>query len=203
MKMPKARRHRLFDRFGDFKMRLTAIFAGLLFVAFISIASGQKPPDKIRGYKVYEANVRVVTAPSVSNDADAWIRIGDPKLVSAGLTGVTFEIGAEIGSPNHSGNVDYLTFSDFHINGVAVEIEEYNHPFSFKKDVAAALPAPARVFVSSTNVARAAYKELVESKKDWAVTGTVYVFGKFKKMGFTFKRVVPVKIDIRIRNPIN
>jgi hypothetical protein len=188
-------------------MRSKNPFTAVIVLVLLQSAFGQKPPDKIRGYKVYEANVRIENAASAGNagqtgEADVWIKIGDPKFVKAGLTGVTFEIGARIGSTNQSGRVDFLTFRDFRINGIAIEIEEYDHTFSFKKDVPLDLPAPLGVFVSGTNAARAAYRELTASKKDLAVTGTVLVFGKFKKYGLSFKRVVPVKIDLSIKNPI-
>jgi len=49
---------------------------------------------------------------------------------------------------------------------------------------------------------RAAYSEIVEHKSELSVTGTAFVFGKFKKMGFSFKRVVPIKIDIKVKNPL-
>ena len=65
------------------------------------------------------------------------------------------------------------------------------------------LPTPAKITINIANIAKAAYKELVDSKKDWIVTGTVFVFGKFKKFGFNFKRVVPIKIGLTIKNPLN
>ena len=40
------------------------------------------------------------------------------------------------------------------------------------------------------------------SKETWPVTGRVYVFGKFKKGPFSFKRVVPVELDLQMRNPL-
>jgi hypothetical protein len=64
------------------------------------------------------------------------------------------------------------------------------------------LPQPVRGFVSSLNIAKAVYKEMVESKPTWNVSGTVFVFGKFKKFGFRFKRVVPVKIELKLANPL-
>jgi hypothetical protein len=44
--------------------------------------------------------------------------------------------------------------------------------------------------------------ELINSPNELVVTGTAFVFGKFKKFGFTFKRVVPVKIDLKFKNPL-
>jgi hypothetical protein len=52
------------------------------------------------------------------------------------------------------------------------------------------------------NVSKAVYRELTEQRDELQVTGTVFVFGKFKKMGFEFKRVIPVKIDLKIKNPL-
>jgi hypothetical protein len=49
---------------------------------------------------------------------------------------------------------------------------------------------------------RGAVRELKDSKEEWSVTGRVFVFGKFKKFGFNFKRVVPVEINIKIKNPL-
>ena len=141
-----------------------------------------------------------LTSPAAQPDRS--IRFGTPELVSFGLSGVTFAVGAEIAAIKQSGRVDFLTFKDFRINGVAVEIEEYRHPFSIKKGVVTSLPRPTTVFVRSTSLAKAAYKEFAESASDWTVTGTVFVFGKFKKYGFGFKRVIPIKIDQPISNPL-
>jgi len=41
-----------------------------------------------------------------------------------------------------------------------------------------------------------------DSKETWPVTGRVYVFGKFKKGPFSFKRVVPVELNLSMRNPL-
>lgn len=176
----------------------------LLLLTCASIA--QDLPDKIRGYKVYQAKVKVTasvekTVVSASGD-EAAVIVAPPRLVEVGLSGITFETEAEIGPAPQSGKVDFITFRDIRVNGVAVEIEEYSHPLEVKKGVAIKLPKPVRGFVSSLSVAKAVYKELVESKPTWNVTGTVFVFGKFKKYGLKFKRVVPVKVDLNVKNPL-
>ena len=51
-------------------------------------------------------------------------------------------------------------------------------------------------------MARTAYEESTAPKDKWQVTGTVFVFGRFKKMGLTFKRVIPVPVTLTIDNPI-
>lgn len=183
----------------------TAIIAiSLLFALPIY---GQDLPDKIRGYKVHRVNVKVTTSgndqPVAVDDSKATIvSIGEPRIVDIALSGVTFEADADIGTIPQSGEIEFLTFNDFQVNGVAVEFEEFKHPFDIKKGVAIKLPKPVRGFLSTLNIAKAGYKEFVESKAEWNVTGTVFVFGKFKKFGFKFKRVVPVKIDLKIKNPL-
>ncbi len=64
------------------------------------------------------------------------------------------------------------------------------------------MPAPATVFLPTSNILNAAWKEITASKSDWNVTGRVFVFGKFKKFGFTFKRVIPVDVRLTIKNPL-
>ncbi len=131
------------------------------------------------------------------------MRILDPKITGVSLIGATLEIGAEITGLKQSGNVDFITCNDLRVNGAAIETEEYNHPFAFIEGQTITLPTPAKITINTANIAKAAYKESVGSKNDWTVTGTVFVFGKFKKFGFSFKRVIPVKIDLTINNPLN
>jgi hypothetical protein len=185
---------------------LTRIAYPIAFIVAVStIVLGQSIPHEIRGYKVHEAKIKVVNSRNKgpkTDSAEALVTIADPALVDIGLTGVELEFGAEIASTGHSGRVDFLTFRDFRVNGIAVEIEEYDHPFSFVNNQPIKLPQPARVFIGTASIAKAAYRELIESKHEWTVTGTVFVFGKFKKYGFSFKRVVPIRIDIKITNPV-
>lgn len=181
------------------------MIAGVLILAFVHNCAAQELPSKIRGYKVYNAKITVRSSDeSKAPDAEreAVITIGTPEVVDYGLTGITLEASAEIAVVDQSGRVDFLTFSNFRINGIAVEIEEYKHEFSFKKGESISLPKPARMFIGTLNLARSAKNELFGSKKKWNVTGTVFVFGKFKKYGFSFKRVVPIKIDLNIADPL-
>jgi hypothetical protein len=167
--------------------------------------NAQSLPSSIRGYKVREADVEIVasgdpTSPKSPNNA--LVNLSDPELVDLGLSGATIEMGAEIRSGGQSGRVDFLTFRDFRVGGIPVEIDEYAHPFSFKKGQLMSIPKPIRVSFSVFNVSKAVYRELTEQRDELQVTGTVFVFGKFKKMGFEFKRVIPVKIDLKIKNPL-
>lgn len=184
--------------------------AVLLVFLFSTLSNAQENlPDKIRGYKVYKASVSVKTydqkPENPENDKDtkeAFVLINEPELSSVGLTGIIFNLTAEFETLDQSGKVDFMTFKDFRVNGIAVDIEEYKESFKFKKKKKVELPKPFEIFVSTPQTLFGAVRELGNSKEKWRVTGRVFVFGKFRKAGFKFKRVVPVDIDIEIDNPI-
>ena len=186
-------------------MRVFIAIAGALILAFVHTCIAQELPPKIRGYRVHNANITVRSSDDknpANAEREAVITVGIPDVVEYGLTGITLEANAEIAAVDQSGKIDFLTFRDFRINGIAIDIEEYKHKFSFKKGGSILLPKPARIFIGTLDLARAARNELMDPKKKWTVTGTVLVFGKFKKYGMNFKRVVPIKIDLTIANPI-
>ena len=175
---------------------------------FFTLSNAQDFPDKIRGYKVQKAKISVKTQdqknqnPEDKKDGlEAFVNISEPELINVGLTGITFELTAQLDSIEQSGKVDFLTFKDFRVNGIAVDVEEYKDSFEFEKNEPINLPKPFVIFVSTPQTLLGAAKELRESKKEWRVTGRVFVFGRFKKSIFKFKRVVPVDIDIEIKNP--
>lgn len=177
----------------------------LLLVVLALIGYSQDLPKEIRGYKVHRANILLKTSINVTEhpeEPEASVRIGDPGLVDVGLTGLTFEISAEIDPLNQSGKVDFLAFHDFRINGLAVDIEEYRESFSFRKNQPVKLPKPAKVFIGTGSALRAGWRELDEKRDEWTVTGRIFVFGKFRKMGIEFKRVIPVDVALTIRNPL-
>jgi hypothetical protein len=191
--------------FGIYNLKkriLSSIFTVLL---FILPALAQKLPKEIRGYKVHKTSISVKTssakAPAKSGP-EALVKIGDPAITDLSFTGITFEIPAEITAYDQSGRVDFLTFNDFKVDGLAVDVEEYRSAFSFKKNELVILPKPARIFLGAGQIVKAAWKEIAETKKEWTITGRVFVFGKFKKLGFSFKRVIPVDINLTIKNPL-
>jgi len=186
-------------------MRITALLTTILVLMLFSSTLGQKLPDKIRGYKVHNIKVAVkdqAGRTKTKDKTDVLVKLGKPEVSVDGLFSVAIEVGAEFTAMRQSGKVDFVTFQDFRVNGIALEIEEYNSVFSFKKNVPVTLPKPIRSTISIVGIAKAAYKELMESKEEWTVTGTVFVFGKFDRYGFSFKRVVPIKIDMKIKNPL-
>jgi hypothetical protein len=184
------------------KISVSLCLCGLF--AFSAIA--QDLPDKIRGYKVYDAKISVKTESDKTETkgaSEAFVKIGEPEIAEISLTGVTLEISAEVSGLEQSGRVDFLTFHDFRVNDLPVKVEEYKESFSFNKNQTVILPKPARIFLETSQVLRGALKERKESNEEWRVTGRVFVFGKFKKFGFSFRRVVPVEINIKIKNPLH
>jgi hypothetical protein len=181
------------------------LFVVPVFLLLLNSVIGQELPDKIRGYKVHKANISVLTAnqPSPAIDApEARVTIGEPSVSDISLSGLTLEVPAEIIASGQSGKVDFLTFQNFRVNGLTVEVEEYRDSFEFKKEQLVELPAPAKIYLRADRLLRGAWKEMTESKDEWTITGRIFVFGKFKKMGMNFKRVVPVDISIKIKNPL-
>lgn len=184
---------------------LLLVWSLLLFAAG---ATAQKLPKEIRGYKVYQARISIKntaekTEKSAAPDkSEAFVKIGEPELVDVSLTGVTLELSAEIDAVEQSGTIDFLTFHDFRVNGLPVEVEEYRKSFDFKKNQLITLPQPVKIFVGTGDTLRGAIGEMRASKDEWTVTGRIFVFGQFKKSFLKFKRVIPVEINLKIKNPL-
>lgn len=181
------------------------VYAVLLAVLFALPALAQELPKEIRGYKVHKTSISIKTAANKTparSGPEALVKIGHPAITDFSFTGITFEVPAEVTAFDQSGRVDFLTFHDLKVDGLAVDVEEYRNPFAFRKNELVVLPKPARIFLRTGQIVKAAWKEIAETKKEWTITGRVFVFGKFKKLGFNFKRVIPVDINLTIRNPL-
>ncbi|MEZ5308403.1 MAG: hypothetical protein R2684_14760 [Pyrinomonadaceae bacterium] len=176
--------------------RLSSIF--LCVFVFCGALFGQDLPDKIRGYKVQKADVSINGS---GKGKAVEVRIGEPEIKSISLTGVEFALPAEMSISDQSGRVDFLSFKGFEVNGIAVEIDEYRDSFNFQRDEKLSLPKPVSIRLGAFGVLKGAMREIRDQKACWRVAGRVFVFGKFKKLGFSFKRVVPVDVDILIPNP--
>ncbi len=119
-----------------------------------------------------------------------------------GLLSASIDVSADLVSTKQSGEIAFVSFHDVRVNGIAIEIEEYGGPLAFKKGVRSSLPRPVTAKLNFVGAAKGAFKELTDSRDQWRITGTAFVFGKFKKMGFSFKRVVPIKIDMLVKNQL-
>lgn len=188
-----------------FKISASLCLCGLFLLLFVSLAAAQDYPKKIRGYKVQKTKISVKTAGDKTNekdDSEAFVTLGEPKVTNVSFTGVTLEISVEMSAVEHKGKADFLTFKDFRVNGMGVDIEEYQNPFEFEKNKKITLPKPIKIFVGTGQSVLGALGQIASPKDEWNVTGTVFVFGKFKKAGFDFKRVIPVPVNIKIKNPV-
>jgi len=176
----------------------------------------QKPSyqTKIRGYKVERAVVEVKKQQKKSKDmtadqqrsseseTDALIRFSDAQLARVTPLGITLEIPIVIAPVQQKGHVDFLVFDDMVVNDVPIQMEEYRSSFDLPNKERLTLPEPLRLYIYLPSAVLAAIDEWSSSKERWLVTGRAYVFGTFKKSGFSFKRCVPLELNITIRNPL-
>ena len=167
-------------------------------LSFVFAAHAQDLPDKIRGYKVYRGKVAVNADTA---NPDAAIHVGDPELADISLSGITLEFPAEFTAPYQSGKVELVTFHDLKVNGISVEFEDYSRRFEFKKGEKVTIPKSVRIFVPASGVVKAAWREMTNTRREWAVTGRAFVFGRFRRFGIDHKRVVPIDINLAVRNP--
>jgi hypothetical protein len=200
--------------------KLTVCYGiALFFISMPMLASGQQRayPDNIRGYKVERTVVEIKkpenknqandgVAASSDSDVDQLITFGQPSIAHATPLGVTFEVPVIVAPVKQSGKVDFLVFEDMEVNGHSVQIDEYNHSFGLPDKKALTLRDPLRIYIYLPNAILAALGDWTDSKDTWPVTGRVYVFGKFKKkilgISTSFKRVVPVELNLTMRNPL-
>ena len=176
----------------------------LIFLLTLSIFA-QELPDKIRGYKVHKDKISIqdeLDGSRKNKDLYVKVNLDNPELADITALGLKLELGGEITVFGQSGTVDFISFKDFQVNGITVEIEEYKETFEFKKNNSFKLEKPIEMFINTAQTLRSAWKEIKDSKEEWLVTGKVFVFGRFKKLGFNFKRVVPVEVKIKIPNPL-
>ncbi len=174
------------------------------FSIFIFATYSQDLPDKIRGYKVHKKNILVQnrSLEAESKDLSVTMDFEKPKIADVGLLGINLELNSELIVFGQSGKIDFISFKDFEVNGIKVDIEEYEKSFDFKQGEPFTLENPVKIFVSTRQTLRGALNEYEDSKEKWLVSGRVFVFGKFKKFGFNFKRVIPVDVELLIDNPL-
>ncbi len=183
-------------------MTVRIIAGSIVLLTLVCSAAAQKLPSRIEGYKVYDANVvvtnrRIEMAPGT----DVLVRLDEPKIDSIGLTGATVSVTGDVTSVR-SGQVERVVFRDFRINGVAVGIETVKDAFPVKTGSPQPIGVAIKVSTGPVSLAKAGYRELSDPKIDWQVTGTLLLFGRFDRLGFTFKRVIPVKVALTVKNPL-
>jgi hypothetical protein len=144
------------------------------------------------------------SSPNASPDpnVDQLITFGEPSLARVTPLGITLNIPVVVAPIKQSGHVDFLLFEDMTINEHSVEIDEYHREFDLPTKKPLTLREPLRFYISLPTAALAAVDEGVNSKETWPVTGRVYVCGKYKKFLFSFKRCVPVELNLTMKNPL-
>ena len=183
-------------------------------------------PKEIRGYKVERTVVEIKktetkaqksgqdrrkrndgaaqsnSAANSEGDVDELIQLGKPQLARVTPLGITFEVPIVVSPVKQSGHVDFLVFEDMIVNGTSVNIDEYHRVFDLPNKQPLILREPLRFYIYLPSAMLAALGDWSDSKETWPVTGRVYVFGKFKRGLLSFKRVVPVELNLTLRNPL-
>ena len=185
-------------------LKLAVVF--LVLSQTVTFAQQRSYPKEIRGYKVERAAVEMKNPnrdaqAGENNNPDELIRFGEPRLAGVTPLSVSLEIPIVVAPVKQKGHVDFMVFEDMEVNGTPVHIDEYRREFDLPNKDDLVLDEPLRFSVSVPNVVLGALGELTNSKETWPVTGRVYVFGRYKKFLFTFKRTIPVELNLTMKNP--
>ena len=180
------------------------VTAAAVLVLAMSTSSAQtvEYPKQMRGYKVERAVVEVKSSKN-SSSPDDLIKFGDPKLIKATPLGISLEIPVVVSPVTQKGVVDLLVFEDMQVNGTSVAVEDYEFGFDLPGQEPLVLKRPLKIFITLPSAILAAVDEWADTKETWPVTGRVYVFGKFKKTLFNFKRCIPVELNLTMQNPMH
>ena len=214
-------------RQSSFVLSLILAYAVAFLFTGVSRAQTRSYPKEIRAYKVERTIVELKKPDKPNNQSrnqdgsaarnndnqnnnpsnsdsnvDQLITFGRPQLARITPLGITFKVPIVVAPVRQSGHVDFLVFEDMLINGRSVEIDEYQRAFDLPNKHALTLGDPLNIYIYLPGAVLAALGEWTDSKETWPVTGRVYVFGKFKKSVFSFKRCVPVDLNLSMRNPL-
>ena len=159
-------------------------------------------PAELRGYKVDRVAVEALNSSKIAVRPDQLIRFGKIQVARVTPAGVTLELPIIVAPVKQKGQVDFLVFEDIVVNGMPVRIDEYHRRFELPNRKELILKEPLKFFVTLPNAVLAALGEWAKSQEKWRVTGRIYVFGRYKKFLFSFKRTVPIELDLLITNPL-
>ena len=140
--------------------------------------------------------------PGSDSNVDQLITFNAPSLARVTPLGITLNMPVVVAPIKQSGHVDFLLFEDMTVNNHSVEIEEYRRGFDLPTKKPLTLREPLRFFISLPTATLAAISEGLNSQETWPVTGRVYVCGKYKKFVLSFKRCVPVELNLTMKNPL-
>ena len=200
----------------------------LLITSPTALAQTRSYPKEIRGYKIERTAIEIKKPESKNgkpgksqpnqnasnsngpteeqnvseSDVDALIQFGKPQLARVTPLGITFKVPIVVAPVTQKGRVDFLMFEDMSVNDTSVQIDEYHRGFDLPNKKPSTLRDPLSFYIYLPSAVLAAIGDWSNSKAMWPVTGRVYVFGKFKKGLFSFKRCVPVELNLTMRNPL-
>lgn len=165
---------------------------------------GRTYPKTIRGYKVEQATVELRETKGASLPAGGreLITFGEARVVGITPLGVTLELPIVVSPVKQKGQVDFLSFEDMSINDTPVEVDDYYSSFELPTSRPLVLQKPLVIFVEMPSALVGAVMDWASPREIWPVNGVVYVFGHFKKLIFNPKRVVPVELNLQMRNPL-
>ena len=160
-------------------------------------------PKEIRGYRVEQTSVEMRDSKSnAAGSPRGLITFGEARVVSVSPIGVTLELPIIVAPVKQKGQVHFLSFADMVINDTPVEVDDYYSSFELPNDRPLVLDKPLVIFVAMPSALIGAVMDWASPRENWPVNGVVYVFGQFKKLIFKAKRVVPVELDLEMRNPL-
>ena len=165
-----------------------------------SAGRGQNGASSTRGNS--SSNQSTTATANAGSDVDQLITFGSPSIARVTPLGITFNVPVVVAPIKQSGKVDFLLFEDMMVNDHSIEIDEYHREFDLPTKKPLTLNAPLQFFIYTPVAALAAVGEWSNSTETWPVTGRVYVCGKYKKFLFSFKRCVPVELNLTMRNPL-
>jgi len=191
----------------------------LLFItSSTALTQTRSYPKEIRGYKIERTAIEIKKPDSRNrnpnnngeteeqnlseSDVDALIQFGQPQLARVTPLGITFKVPIVVAPVTQKGRVDFLMFEDMSVNDTSVQIDEYHRAFDLPNKKPSTLRDPLSFYIYLPSAVLAAIGDWRDSKEVWPVTGRVYVFGKFNKCLFIFKRCVPVELNLTMRNPL-
>ena len=154
----------------------------------------------MRGYRVERAAVELKKTGNSINET--LVRFGDPQLARMTPLGITFELPLVISPVKQKGRVDFLVFEEMTVNHTPVEIDDYYRAFELPNTHPLRLREPLSIFINLPRALMATLDEWSMEKTTWTVSGRVYVFGRFRKSLFTFKRCIPVELKVSMPNPL-
>ncbi len=165
-------------------------------------------PKEIRGYKLERARVEIKKRKGAKEesageaDPEELLQLGEPRVSRITPLGITLEVPVTVAAVKQGGHVDFLTFEDMTVNGTPVTVNEYHHSFELPSHAPLTLTEPMTIYINAPRALLGAIGEWSQPKDVWTVKGCVYVFGRFKKFLFNFKRVVPVELNLSFKNPM-